>query len=305
MRRGLTAIEVLVAVVALLVLAGILVPFLSVRTRHGTPPIFRESVNLRNIHMGMAAYSASNKDYYPGLTATGGYIGKPFQGEYYGAMPNAANAAEEITGDGCTVSTGTNIAMAILLEDAQVAPAQLIAPGETNETSGSTPKVLLPAVPDGVAGTKVAPTGPGTPAVVGEFRDENFSFSALAYGKPILKTEWKANANPKACVFATRLIFHAKTGDFNSLWTNTESGKWKGSVVYGDASTNIEVFNSGDLATPANPFTSLRYGPASPTNPAFTPSTESTSVVGIFGRSADMKNFDASATTGQLGSAND
>lgn len=303
MRRGVTAIEVLVAAAALAVLAGVLLIVPMMGRTHVHSPLLKESVNLRNMHLGMATYAISNKDYFPGLTAAGDYIGKPFQGEYYGAMPNANNAAEKTSGDGCTVSTGANLAMAILLEEGVVAPAQLVSPGETEETSSSISKTMTVISPDTVAGVKVAPAGPGHPAVIGEVRDENFSFSMLAYGKPGLKPEWKANQNQQACILATRLIFHVKPGAFNSVWMDAESGKWKGSVVRNDNSTNIDSFKSGDLSTHANPFASLRYGPIA--NPAFTPSAESTSVVGIFGRSTDMKNFDAAASSGMLGGAND
>ncbi len=307
MRKGLTAIEVVVAIVALVLLVGMLVPFLGQKTHCGSGG--KEAVNLQNIQRSMATYAASNKDYFPGLTATGNYISKPFEGEYYGAMPNAASAAEEASGDGCTVSTGTNFALAMLLDEAGITPAQMVSPGETGSTSTTTSKPITEVIPDTVAKANVVLAAPGASAAPGEVHDENFSFAMLAYGRPTLKSEWKATANPQAVVLATRLIFNAKPGGFNSVWTDAGSGRWMGWTVRNDGSTewarktllgrSYEFLSFSKGAVDC--FGNLKYGAGAP----FDAATESSSTVGIFGRSTDMKNFDASAAAGQIGSAND
>ena len=301
MRKGMTMIELLVVVVVIAAVV-LFAPWFLGRSLRRHPGWMVESVNARNLQVGMATYAISNKDYFPGLTSDGDYISKPFEGKSYGAMPNAASADEEESGEGCTVSNGNNLAMAISLEEGFTTPAQWISPGETNETSTSSAKIIAQVLPD-TSGTKVDLFGGKHSAIPGQVRDEHSSFAMLAYGRENLKEEWKANQNQNAVILGTRVIFHAKPGAFNTVWTDTESGKFKGSVVRGDCSTSTEVFDAADCSTFVG---KLNYGKITPTNSAFTPSAKpTTSVIGIFGRSTDMKNFDATATTGQLGSAND
>ena len=281
--KGFTVIELVVVILAA-VWVLIFLPMLFGR-RHGrSAPLMRESVNARNIGMAMNVYANSNKDYFPGLTADGDYISKPFNGKYYSAKPNATSTDEEDSGEGCTISTGNNLAMAISLEDGGSVPAQWISYGETGEVSTGSKKIEVIA--------------PGTAVAPAEVRDEHSSFAMLAYGRESLKEEWKSNQNQQTVTLATRVIFHAKAGAFNTVWTDSESGKFQGAVVRGDNSTSLDAFQASDIATN---FGTLKYGAVT-----FTPSNKPTATtVGIFGRSTDMKNFDAAATAGQLGSAND
>ena len=101
----------------------------------------------------------------------------------------------------------------------------------------------------------------------------------------------------QATILGTRVIFHTKTGAFNTIWTSSESGQYKGSIVRGDNSTSTESFSTDCSSA----FGELKYGETK-FKPSIAPSL---STIGVFGRSTDMKNFDATPTTGQLGSAND
>lgn len=299
-REGFTAVELLVVLAAVGVLMVVMpIAFGITHPHHHGSGIMKESVNLRNIHLGMETYAATNKDYFPGLTGKGDYVSARFRGEYHGAMPNARDPGEETGGAGCTLSTGTNLAMAQLLEEGLVAPAQLISPGETGLTSRGAAAPMIQAIaPDTTANQKVEPAGMmATETPTGEFKDHHFSFAMLAYGRASLKPEWKSNQNPQAVVMATRLIFGDRPNAFSSVWTEKGGGTWKGAVVRGDTSTQTEAFSTGHVDS----FENLKYGDFK----IKSAQTESANAVGVFGRSADMANFDASEKTGMIGSVND
>ncbi len=298
--RAFTVVELLVVLAAVGVLM-VVMPFAFYATQprcHGGN-IMKESVNLRNIHAAMATYGTTNKDWFPGLTSKGDYISTKFQGKYHSAMPNASNPQNEKNGAGCTLSTGANLAMAQLLDEGMVTPQQLVSPGETNTTSHGEAKPLIQmATPIGQPGTPAEPMGDMASDIpAGEVKDCHLSFAMLAYGRVGLKPEWRSNQNQEAIVLGTRLIFGNQSGAFNSVWTEEGSGKWRGTVVRGDSSTTNEVFASGHLDV----FENLRYGGI----PIKSAQTESPNAVGVFGKSTDMGNFDASEKTGMIGSVQD
>lgn len=306
--RGFTLAELLVVLAAVGVLMVVMPVAFSVnQPRHrGVGPL-KESVNLRNIHAAMATYAASNKDWFPGLTSKGDYISAKFQGKYYSAMPNARSAEDEKNGAGCTLSAGANLALAQLLEEGAITPAQMISPGETNATSHGETKPLMAEVTaassSSQSSTAAEPMGDMTSdASAGEVKNHHSSFAMLAYGRDSLKSEWKANQNQQAIVLGTRLIFGNSStqtpGAFNSVWTDEGSGTWKGSLVRGDTSTYTEVFASGKLD---DVFGALNYGGIT----VKSPQTESAKAIGVFGKSSDMGNFDASEKTGMIGSVLD
>ncbi len=224
----------------------------------------------------MTVYGSSNKDWFPGMTSAGKYQVDAYKGKYYGAAANAGNADEQASGAGCTIATGNNLAMAILLDEASVAPKQLIAQGD-----------LDPAM------TAIAPNNAAHPEQ-GKVEGRHFSHAMLAYGKPGLKREWKSNQNQQAVVLASRMIFGEKAGQYNSVYTEERSGKWRGVVVRGDSSSSIEDAPGGEALG------ILRYG-----SKAYQAKAAGASVVGIFGKHTDMANFDATDKTGMLGSEMD
>lgn len=243
--------------------------------------ITKETVDLKNIHAAMAAYAESNKDWMPGLTSRGTYMKDGFKGKRFSAAGNAGNDGEQTSGAGCTIAAGHNLAMAIMLEEGGLTPAQLVSKGE-----------ISPDVAEAKPNTSGDPENPNG----GKVESVNFSQAMLAYGRPSLKPEWKNNQNQQAVVMASRLNFGPKAGQHSSNWTNEESGRWSGVVVRGDSSVSVENAPGGEGIG------LLKYG----ARPAFAVrASGNASVVGIFGAHTNMANFDATAKTGMLGSALD
>jgi len=278
-----------VTLIPIALLLGILVPVLGAAKKNAN--ILKESVNQRNIAMAANVYGTSNKDWLPGLTSRGLYEGKDFEGKYYFGKNTVTDVD---SGAGATTDSLNNYAMAVLLDDASTTPMQWLSPGETGANTGGAALSLTAAAPD-AAGR----AGPGR----GEVTRLNFSYALLQYGTDSLKREWKANQNQQAVVLGTRLIFSEGEGTsapnkFNTVWTEAQSGRYKGSIVRGDISTSTENFTSAD---PSSTFGTLKYG-----STTFTPSANGTSAVGAFGKTgADLRNFGAAADKGQLGSVND
>lgn len=299
MRKGMTLVELAVVVGVVFVIFSVVVSVLSIaRKRTG---MVLDGANLSSLCKSMALYGDGNKGHLPGLTGTGDYMATPFQGKGYGALPNAGDAEEEKNGEGCTVAKGANLVLALLLDAQMVVPKQLISTDETGETSQLSAAGIQAAPRTDENRRAEQPTSAGSPPLI-EVRSSHFSHAMLAYGRPGLKEEWRCNMNQQACLLSSRMIFGgkpAKPGKFSSLATEFGSGQWEGSVAWGDASVGREKFQSGGLAA-AGLFRKFKYGET-----AFDSQAETTSVVGIFGRSNDMDNFDATPTTGLLGSAND
>ncbi len=285
MRKGFNCVELAVVLGVLTLGAGL---FLSAQGAHGQDYLgglaqgkkrgegLKDEVTLRNIHMAMTAYGSSNKEWFPGLTSAGKYQANAYQGKQYGAPANAGNAEEQASGAGCTIVTGNNLAMAILLEEGLVAPKQLVAEGDRNPDMAT-----------------IEPRNAAHPEQ-GAVAAHHFSHAMLAYGRPGLKPEWKGNQNQQAVVLASRMNFGAKAGQYSSVYTEIDSGKWRGVVVRNDSSCTTENLPGGEAAG------HLKYGAK-----VFKAEAATASVVGIFGKHTDMANFDATGKTGMLGSAMD
>ncbi len=57
-----------------------------------------------------------------------------------------------------------------------------------------------------------------------------------------LLVEWKETLNTSAVVVADRLINDGlPVTDFNSVWTETDSGDWRGTMTFNDNSTSFET----------------------------------------------------------------
>ncbi len=284
-KSGFTLIELLVVISIIALLLGILVPVLGVAKKNAN--ILKESVNLRNIHAALATYGTSNKDWFPGYTASGkiagvaGTVVTDFSGKYYASLSNAASATAATT---ATANT-TSYAQAVLLDEGGSTPAQWVSPGETNVTGGNTAVTHESGTVFEAVATKTtqaitaAATSSSTEGNVSVF---NSSFAVLAYGGT-LKAEWKSNQNQQAVVLGSRMLGGgaaafdtSATNTFNSVWTDNNSGSYKGSLVRGDTSTVTETFKRTDIELP---FGTLKYGSV-----AGTPSTATTAVVGPFGQ---------------------
>lgn len=297
--KGFTLIELVVVVLAGVWIVAFLLVLLPGR-RHGDSGILKESVNLRNIHVAAATYAAANKDWCPGLDSKGQYATADFVGKYYFAKNTVTNAD---SGAGAETDALNNYTMAVMLEEGMIAPAQMISPGETGGNTSTTELAITLATP--------SITGKGAAgAANGEVTRLNLSYALLQYGVPSLRNSWKTDQNQQAVVMGTRLIFTDAAATpiadkFNTVWTDAGSGQFKGSLVRGDTSTSTENFKPATLSAT---FGTLKYNLATtpPSAVTFIPSAHDTTTLGVFGKSGPtLGNFDASATKGQIGSAND
>lgn len=315
---GFTLIELLVVISIIALLLGILVPVLGVAKKNAN--VLKEGVNLRNIHAGFATYGTSNKDWFPGIASTGKYQGytgvvgtaaatvADFNGKYYAAMTNAttANAGSTATAD------TTAYAQAVLMDEGASTPAQWISPGETSTTGGNvavthaTGTVFEATATKGTSTVTTTATSTSTTGMVSVF---NSSYSVLAYGSGTLKTEWKSNQNQQAVVLASRMLGTSATAfdssaaaSFNSVWTDADSGAYKGSVVRGDTSTTTENFKRAD---PSTGFGTLKYGSVAGTAPVSAakvagPFGQVTVVTGAATYGTASTNIGAAQTSGAL-----
>ncbi len=291
MKKGQTVWELALGIGALALLALVVMPMLGHATDCSL--IVADMSRQRNTATSMQTYATANKGYFPGLTSSGQYMKTGLNGTKYRADANATNAAQVASGDGCTLSAGGNLAMALLLEESSITPEQLISAGETNPA-------ITAAVPKH-----------GTPFKVG---DGHLSHAMLAYGRASLRGEWTDHANPKSIILGTRLGFEKTAGTYHSMWTAPGSNLWIGSVVFGDGSTLARRMDSHasrfydkhsgntTMQYSGSPcFANLQYGGVA----VPTAKTVSPDVIGVFGNSARMKNFDATKTTGMIGSVHD
>jgi len=315
---GFSLIELLVVISIIVLLIGILVPVLA-RARV-TANVMKEGVNERNIHVACVVGGNANKDWFYGLTSAGAYAGYAagatvnFLGKYYGASTNAISSTSGVL----ALDATSNYAQAALMDDNGTTPAQWLSPGENNVTSVSAAITTALATPNTTGSALTAlPT-----AASGLVTNLNNSFAVLAYGAPDLKVEWKSTQNNQAVILGSRVIFGANgvgTGTtFNTVWTDSGSGKFRGSIVRGDSSTSSENFAATDCATS---FSTLRYG----SNAGNLTAAAAAKQVGPFCKAAlgngsgtvttgdtygtAANNFGATVTTGvfvpgQIGSAN-
>lgn len=316
-KSGFTLIELLVVISIIALLLGILVPVLGVAKKNAS--ILKESVNLRNIHAALATYGTSNKDWFAGYTAAGKIAGwdipttavADFTGKYYAAVTNGGTDA---TSASTATADTTAYAQAILMDEASTTPAQWVSPGETNVTGNNTAVThtsgtVLEAVASKDTNTATtAATDNSTTGMVSVF---NSSFAVLGYGSGTLKPEWKSNQNQQAIVAGSRLIGDTATvfdtdasHSFNTVWTDDNSGAFKGSLVRGDTSTVTENFKRADSSTA---FGTLKYGSVTGTTPTAAggasivgPYAHVTVITGAATYGTAATNVGAHATTGVL-----
>lgn len=284
-KSGFTLIELLVVISIIALLLGILVPVLGAAKKNAN--IMKEGANLRNVHAANAVYGTANKDFFPGLTSSGKYAGwdlgtltsggsaADFIGKYYAAVTNAASLTSAVANIGQT----SNYAQAVILDEGATTGEQWISTGETNVTGANT-IMTIPTV------QAKPPTAGGVPTTVdnstGAVNQANNSYAQLAYGSASLKPEWKSNQNQMALVFGSRVIGgttgldNGATDGFNTVWTDYQSGVFKGSLVRGDSSSSVENFKR---LTVRDAFGTLKYGSLAGTYA----NTASTALVGPYG----------------------
>lgn len=315
---GFTLIELLVVISIIALLLGILVPVLGVAKKNAN--ILKESVNLRNIHAAFATYGTSNKDWFPGITSAGKPQGwdtvagaaTSFIGKYYAAATNASTATALLND---SISATSDFAQAVIMDESGSTPAQWISPGETSTTGGNAESVapLTAAAPPAAGGVPAI-----TDATTGSVGQANNSFAVLGYGATSLKAEWKSNQNQMAVVAGTRVIGDTAadfdtdaSNSFNTVWTDDNSGAYKGSMVRGDTSTTTENFKRSSIR---DTFGTLKYGSitgqvaqvatADVVGPYVHADVDGTVVSGIAAGNMGATATTGTLDTGMIGSAN-
>lgn len=302
-KSAFTLIELLVVISIIALLLGILVPVLGAAKKNAN--IMKEGTNLRNVHAAMAVYGTANKDFFPGLTSSGKYAGwdtssatgandgvaAAFIGKYYAAQTNASTGTSAAANN---IAATSDYAQAVILDEGGTTSEQWLSTGETHVVGGNA------IVDEGSLHKPRPPEAGGIPALdhdEGLVDHHNNSYAQLAYGSAALKAEWKSNQNQMAVVFATRLIGNTADGgfdagaseSFNTVWTDFQSGVFKGTLVRGDTSSSVENFKRA--ANIRETFGTLKYGSLAGTHAPVATNT----VVGPYG---SVANADGAAVSG-------
>ncbi|MEO0477131.1 MAG: prepilin-type N-terminal cleavage/methylation domain-containing protein [Planctomycetota bacterium] len=217
-RTAFTLIELLVVISIIALLIAILLPALGAARRSARQ--MANSTQLRGIHQGMVTFAQDNKGYFPGLRNDG----------------TIATAAENnVDGtDATRFTVGTAIGadpvhrVAVMLNLDLFTPEYVINPGDNNTSKAP-----------GVIDTNLTA--------------DNYSYAMLrtladdgtvnTNGRiERAAQEWAETINAQAPVMADRNVGNNATDEISSVWTDLDSGEWRGGIVFND---NVVIFEAG------------------------------------------------------------
>ncbi|MEM1212767.1 MAG: prepilin-type N-terminal cleavage/methylation domain-containing protein [Planctomycetota bacterium] len=225
--NGFTLIELLVVISIIALLIGILLPALGAARRSARQ--VTNSTQLRGIHQGMVTYAQQNKSFFPGVEGDGTFQAglAPNPGVSFGGTPGLPT-----------------IGVAIMLN------ANSFTPEYANNPNDG---FVSPADLSGAAIVSILNLSYAMLELNEDATDINTGNVMPNRDRAI---EWSETLNTRAVIASDKNTGgNGVVGDLvSSVWTETNSGEWRGTVVRNDNSTSFET-------TPVIETTSYGNGP--------------------------------------------